>query len=420
MGPPIPDEGVARGITDTAHKRPSVQFLVHGAERSGPPIYLLRLLRQWQRVDPGFGRSVLLARPGPLRSEFERVAPTRSARLDRNSPERSAARALRRAGAPRAAEVVADRATRARAGRSNADLTVLNGATQPTADLLRSLQPRGPVALIAHELSTGWQANIDADARHLLRTRVVRVLAVSRCVADYLCREEGFERDQVTVLRPPVPPVSSATEEACSDRWPESASNSYTRPRPWAGTAVVGGAGVQDWRKAPELWLQVAARVRSRLGPDATRWVWYGGNAAGGRPAWPIRHELGHLGLDGQVEFAGEVDDLAPHLADMRVFVSTAREDAYPLVCAEACAAGVPVVSFDGGGAAELVLDSGGGHVVTYPDLDSMADRVVELLSDADQHAAISRCAHDFAAANLDPAVVAPEAAAWILEGAVA
>lgn len=393
---------------------------MHGAERSGPPIYLLRLLRQWQQVDPGFESDVVLARPGPLRSEFERVASTQTARLDRTSPESLAARTLRRAGWPSGARLVADRATRARIGSGHADLTVVNGATQPTADLLRSLAPPGPVALIAHELSTGWQANIDAEARQLLRTRVDRVLAVSRSVADYLCREEGFERDRVTVLRPPVPPGTSARLRTEKGRWPRSSPNSYTHRVPLGGTAIVGGAGVQDWRKAPELWLQVAAAVGRRLGRDASRWVWFGGNAAGEHPAWPIRHELGHLGLDGQVEFPGEVEELAPHLASMRVFVSTAREDAYPLVCAEACAAGVPVVTFDGGGAAELVLDSGGGIVVPYPDLDTMADRVVELLTDADQHASISRRAHEFAEAHLHPAVVAPEAAAWILDGVAA
>ena len=66
----------------------------------------------------------------------------------------------------------------------------------------------------------------------------------------------------------------------------------------------------------------------------------------------------------------------------MDVFTLTSREDPFPRVCMELAALEVPVVTFDNGGAVELV-SSGCGFVVPYLDVAAMADRVLELLGDA-------------------------------------
>ncbi len=387
----------------TTAERPWVRFLGHGAERSGPPIYLLRLLRWWNRTPPPFDIEVVLGRPGPLVDAYRQVASTRVARLDRRSPERLAERALA-ATAPEAwgARVV-EAATRHRVESGcQPSVTVVNGATAATAQLLRTLGPKAPVVVIAHELSTGWFHNIDAEARQLL-LKADRFLAVSRCVERFLIDRLGVPPDRVTM----APPVVDSSEAAPT-------------PERHDSRIVVGGGGMTDWRKAPELWLSVAHHAR-RLAPELPlHFRWFGGDAPGTAAFWPLGHEIDHLGLSDVVEFLGDVEEPGRVIADLDVFVSTAREDAYPLVCAESALAGIPLVAFDGGGAAELIQDAACGYVVDYPDIVGAAQRVVDLASDADHRVAIGARGRAFALGHLDVAAVASTIERWVLAGPAA
>jgi glycosyltransferase involved in cell wall biosynthesis len=384
--------------------RPVVRFLVHGAERSGPPLYVLRLLRAWAREDPGFTTEVVLARPGPLVGSFRALGPTTVARLDRRSPEQLAARGLRAAHLGPAADALVRRATEQRLGHHEAALTVVNGATAPTATLLRALPADAHAVMVAHELSTGWFGNIDEADRRLFLGRCSRFLAVSGAVRDYL-GTLGVAADRITVVPPPVdlperPPTNAPARSADAG----------------GGSVVVGGGGVTDWRKAPEVWLQVAAAA-VRSAPEVPfRFVWFGGDLPTSRAGWPVQHEIDHLGLSDRVTFLGPVDDPVPVLRSCDLFVSTAREDAAPLVCAEAAGAGIPVLTFDTGGAAELVRDGRCGVVVPYPRVDELAAEVVRLALDRDARTELGSQGANHVAQRRESGVVAGQVGAWLMQ----
>lgn len=388
------------GPSPATDRRPTVRFLVHGAERSGPPIYVLRLLRSWNRHGVGFRPSVVLGRPGPLVGDFRRVATTTVARLDRRSPEQLVGRGMRAMGAASTAEATVRRATGLRIGRQRPDLTVVNGATTPTAALLRALPAGDRTVMIAHELSTGWFGNISEADRRLLLDRCRSYLAVSRAVEDLL-QSLGVERSRITVVPPPV----------------DLAERHGSGPRPpGRGQAiVVGGGGMTDWRKAPELWLQVAAEARRQAPGIPFRFVWFGGTTPSDPQGWPLRHEVDHLGLAGCVEFLGPVDDPWDVLGRCDLFVSTAREDAAPLVCAEAAGCGVPVVTFDSGGAAELARDGRCGVVIPYPRVDELAAAVVRLARDREQRADLGRNGTAFVEQHRQVDVVARQVGTWLM-----
>jgi glycosyltransferase involved in cell wall biosynthesis len=262
-----------------------------------------------------------------------------------------------------------------------------------------ALDPPGEVVLIAHELSTGWFHNIDADARARL-LEADRFLAVSRCVERFLIEDLGVAPDRISS----APPMVEAVESHVPAHRDEA-----------TGPFVVAGGGMTDWRKAPELWLNVAFQVR-RAAPDLrVSWVWFGGDPPSSREFWPIAHEIEHLGLAAQVAFLGDVSDTASVLSSCDLFLSTAREDAYPLVCAEAAMSGVPVIAFDGGGAAELVDDGRCGRTVSYPDLGRMAAEVVDLLRHPQRRRELGESGRAFARSHLDVSVVGPAISEWIL-----
>lgn len=380
-----------------------MRFLVHGGERSGPPLHVLRLCRQWDSAPPPFDVDVVLASPGELITEFRACRRTnvQVARLDRRSPERLAARLLTAGGATAVGNRVVAAAARARCDIGPADVTVVNGATAATAFLARSLPSPGRMFLIAHELSTGWQANIDESDRAFLLSHVERYAAVSNHTAAYL-GSLGIDRERIVVI-PPAVDIGGGT--------PRVPSADGSRP------IVIGSGGVTDWRKGTDLWLLLAHELR-RIAPDANvRFVWFGGQHIDDRSAWPIRHEVDHLGLRDVVEFVGPVADPGAVLSHLDIFVSTAREDAAPLVCAEAAGHGVPVITFDSGGAAELVADGRCGVVVPYPDVASMATAVLELVVDERRRVQLGRQGASFVNATRDSAHAAAATADWITGG---
>ena len=149
------------------------------------------------------------------------------------------------------------------------------------------------------------------------------------------------------------------------------------------GELVVGMVGTTHWRKGPDLFLRLAAALRRRRPDLAVRFVWVGG-ASTGPELWPFEHDVARAGLGEVVSFVGEVEDPAPWFAAFDVFCLTSREDPFPLVCLEAMALGVPVVSFASGGMEELAVAGGGPNLVVVPclDVEAMAEAVSALAAD--------------------------------------
>jgi glycosyltransferase involved in cell wall biosynthesis len=96
-----------------------------------------------------------------------------------------------------------------------------------------------------------------------------------------------------------------------------------------------------------------------------------------------LRALVGHLGLDGRVEFAGHVDDIGLQLGRMHVVVhcSTLPEP-FGQVVIEAMAAGRAVVASDAGGPAEVVEDGVTGLLTPPGDVHALAAALARLESD--------------------------------------
>src|SRR5207302_921901 len=96
---------------------------------------------------------------------------------------------------------------------------------------------------------------------------------------------------------------------------------------------VVGGAGTLDWRKGPEIFVQLAATVH-KLAPDLPiSFCWVGNGSR--RVVQRLRHDARHSGCDGSVVFTGERTDTPACFAAFDVLALTSREDPFPLVVLE-------------------------------------------------------------------------------------
>lgn len=102
----------------------------------------------------------------------------------------------------------------------------------------------------------------------------------------------------------------------------------------------------------------------------------------GGPEEASLRAAVRAGGLDQQVIFAGERQDVAHIVSCFDVFVLASLHEGLPVALLEAMASGVPAVVTDAGGNAEVVQHGRQGLVVATHDPVSLAAAIFELLSD--------------------------------------
>lgn len=104
--------------------------------------------------------------------------------------------------------------------------------------------------------------------------------------------------------------------------------------------------------------------------------------AGGGSEENRLKHLSQELGLNGSVEFLGEVEnhEILQLYDKSDIFLNSSNEDNMPISILEAFANGLPVVSTDAGGIPHVVQDGRNGLLVGLNDYETMAEKVIQLL----------------------------------------
>ena len=220
--------------------------------------------------------------------------------------------------------------------------------------------------LWVHELDHTVGRIVSERRRDHLLAQTDRIVAVGPAVGTMVRDRWGVPPSDVTVL----PSFADAPDP---------------REQPPTGPHEVVAIGSLTARKAPDLFVAVVAYLARHHGPVDAAWV---GGPLDGPTAALVRHDLGDSGAGRVTELVGEVDDTLPWLPADGVLVHVAREDPAPLVVLEAALRAVPVVTWDGGGAAELAHLAGRPDLVVPPgDVAALARRIAHLLDDAGDRA---------------------------------
>jgi glycosyltransferase involved in cell wall biosynthesis len=376
------------GVTDAGPDRPMrVLVLGHGAERTGPPVYLLRVGR-WLVDHGNVQLEVVLLDDGPLLHELRELGPvTVLPEFGLTGRVRYLPALGQRLGGDRLAQRGREVALRGAANQvGEPDVVWINTAGSVRALRYLPFRPRRVVTHV-HEMSLGLERYLRAEDRALIEERTGRYLTVSSPVTRHLVERWGIDPGRIGhaagVVELPPPAARRGVGEV----------RSTVGARP--GDLVVGTAGTVDWRKAPDLFLAAAAELRALLPGRRVVHVWIGGGELS--PAWEAAHEMAAAaGLGDAVCFVGEQADALDWMRAFDLFVLPSREDAFPLVCLEAASVGVPVVCFDTGGIADFVAPSGeppAGAVVPYPDVVAFARACARLLDDDAERAAAGELA---------------------------
>ena len=97
-----------------------------------------------------------------------------------------------------------------------------------------------------------------------------------------------------------------------------------------------------------------------------------------GRAEW-LAHDYG---LDERVRFLGKRDNIDELIGASDLLLLPSQNESFGLVALEAMACEVPVVVSKVGGLPEVVTDGREGFLVDPKDIDGMAQRSIEILSD--------------------------------------
>jgi glycosyltransferase involved in cell wall biosynthesis len=224
-----------------------------------------------------------------------------------------------------------------------------------------------PVVLSAIH-STGWP-DVIGRLNRMLTPLTDAFIGVAEQHGNYLTDNEGFPAQKVRVIangvdverfRPSVDGTAIRRELRISPKTPLAGIVAALRPE-----------------KNHAAFLQAAAKVRQQI-PDAHFLI------VGDGPDRLMLEALSHdLQLDDAVHFVGSRSDTPELLAAMDVFALTSRMEANPVSILEAMAAGKPVIAPAVGSIPDVVLDGATGYLTAAGDVEAVANRLTELLSNA-------------------------------------
>jgi glycosyltransferase involved in cell wall biosynthesis len=342
--------------------QPGILFISHDAWRTGAPTVLLHFLR-WFKANADVPFLILLREGlGELRPDFERLAPVFA--WNEMGGDRFPIR-VGRWGMSRARRRFIDDLTSWQIGLIYSN-TITNG------EVLEALaDPGRPVVTHVHELEYWIRNRINAADVERCRRYTSRFVAVSQAVMDNMVSNLRIPAEDIDVIYDFITADSRPVQEQ-----PVSLRERLGIPKE---AFVVCGAGTTDWRKGPDLFVQLAALVSRPQRARVAYFVWVGGEHEGPDFA-ALWHDVRRAGIADRVHFVGRQVNILDYFEACDVFAMVSREDPFPLVCLEAASRRKPIVCFEGSGGAREFVEDDAGMVVPYLDLNAMAKAIHCLL----------------------------------------
>ncbi len=145
---------------------------------------------------------------------------------------------------------------------------------------------------------------------------------------------------------------------------------------------IVGASGTMYWRKAPEIFIQIARAVRQKNADALIYFLWVGGAEKDDFKFFEVNYDIEKLNLERHVHFLEHKSNPLEYFAAFDVFALTSREEPFGLVCLETASLGSPMICFDRAGGGIELVEEDSGFVVPYLDIEAFADKILTLYTD--------------------------------------
>lgn len=357
----------------------NVLFVSHDAHPMGAQNLLL-ILTSWLKDNGLVNPRFILAGPGALTEEFLRVGPVLSwdEHQQRKSPPDLIFRLLH-----------------SFCGKDLSAVYLNSAASGHVIEMTKLLGV--PQIVHVHELQKSIERWVGHDKMTALRDHAQLFVAASAPVADNLHERHGISRQKLRVVNEfikctGIRDLSDSEKQSCK------ASLGLSRE-----ATVILGCGTTDWRKGPDLFVQVAHEIQ-QSNPGPVQFIWVGTETEGGQIS-ELEELAKSSGVGDQVRFVGEVSNPFPFMIASDIFLLSSREDPFPLVCLEAADCGLPIICFaDAGGMPDFV-NSTCGAVTPYLDVPAMASALTSLLDDQSKARSLGQQAREKVRSQFDVSV---------------
>jgi glycosyltransferase involved in cell wall biosynthesis len=218
-------------------------------------------------------------------------------------------------------------------------------------------------------------------------SHVSRVIAVSEPVARSLMKRRIFPAPKISV-------VSNGIDLEKFDAGLQGAARAGLCRKLGIdeGRLLVGTVGELNRLKGHEEFIRAAALVRARF--ERADFIVAGADASPtGERVAALERLIDELNLGGRVHLTGWVEDVAPLLSALDVFVSASRTESFGLAIVEAMASGAAIVATTTEGARSIIEDGVNGKLVAVGDVEELANNIVGLLTNADERRRLSESA---------------------------
>lgn len=331
-------------------EKKEILFVSHDANRAGAQIFLYNVMAYLQ--DNGYGVVLLLVNDwGTFREELESRFVTYTLK---GSPVSRWGRLLGKR--PGVLETI----------RAKHRIGLVYVNTIASVHLLEELKATWQVPLVTHihELSYSIRQYGAADALPVLFRFSDTIVACSDAVAANLLEFE--KTDRIRVIHSFVNNEKILETHAETDR--------EEIFREWGldpGYTWVSACGNADWRKAPDIFLQIAAHVTD----PSIRFAWIGI-----RPDDPMKSQLEYdaakLGITGKIAWLSPTPRAVELISAMDLFLLCSREDPFPLVMLEAALCQKPVLAFKNTGGGDEFIEDDAGWQADYLNVEKMASLI--------------------------------------------
>lgn len=137
----------------------------------------------------------------------------------------------------------------------------------------------------------------------------------------------------------------------------------------------IGSIGRLSSEKGHHMLLDVAERLKAYM-PEHMFMIHIAGE---GKEAESLHKAIRERALEGCVRLEGFVSDVKGFIRQMDIIVHTAQWEGFGFVLIEAMAQGRPVVAFDAGSTAEIIVDGKTGFIVPQADVEGMLEKILSL-----------------------------------------
>lgn len=221
--------------------------------------------------------------------------------------------------------------------------------------------------LASHERQRAWRWRYLLPLVSHLYPQADGIVAVSNSVAEDLVEHANIPSSRITTLPNPVVDASLVQLARAPLKHPWFA--------PGQPPVILGAGRLTAQKDFPTL-IRAFAVVRARR---PVRLVILGE----GRLRGSLESLATSLGVAGDIDFAGFVDNPYRYMNNAAVFALTSLYEGLPGVLIQAMACGCPVVSTDCPGGSAQILEHGRyGHLVPAGDIDRLAAALEESLDD--------------------------------------